>query len=91
MAIAAVFGGPIFNVLIAWAAPTLYAAARHGPMAYQLSPGVGILVVATLAILGLQLLVFPLLLAWRLDRRAAAAILGLFGLAQVLFVSKELF
>ena len=89
MALAAVYGGPVFNVLVAWSAPTLYAALRHGAMAYQLSPGVGILVVFTLAVLCLQLAAIPLL-RWRLDRRAAAAVLALFVLAQAFFVSKEL-
>jgi sodium/potassium/calcium exchanger 6 len=90
MALAAVFGGPVFNVLVAWSAPTLYAALRHGPMSYQLSPGVGILVAFTLGVLCLQLAAFPLL-SWRLDRRAAAAVLALFVLAQAFFLSKELF
>ena len=90
MALAAVFGGPVFNVLVAWSAPTLYAALRHGPMAYQLSPGVGILVAFTLGVLCLQLAAVPLL-RWRLDRRAAAAVLALFVLAQACFVTKELF
>lgn len=91
MAIAAVFGGPIFNVLIAWAGPTLYAALRHGSMVYELSAGVSLLVLFTLLILGFVLVAFPLALRWRLERRAAAAILSLFGLATVLFVAKELF
>lgn len=89
MAIAAVFGGPIFNVLVAWAGPTLYSAIRHGPMTYQLSAGVSILTLFTVVILAVQLLVFPLL-HWRLDRRAAGAILALFVLSQFLFLLKEL-
>lgn len=91
MAIAAVFGGPIFNVLVAWAGPTLYAALRHGPMTYELSAGVSLLVLFTLLILGFVLLAFPFALRWRLERRAAGAILALFGLAQVLFLAKEVF
>ena len=90
MAIAAVFGGPIFNVLIAWAGPTLYAALRHGPMAYELSAGVSLLVLFSLLILGFVLAAFPLALRWRLERRAAAALLALFGLATALFLFKEL-
>ena len=90
MAIASVFGGPTFNVLVAWAAPTLYAAWRHGPMRYALSPGVGILVLFSLAVLALQLAAVPLL-RWRLDCRAAGAVLALFGVAQACFLAKELF
>ncbi len=90
MALAAIYGGPVFNVLVAWSGPTLYAALRHGPMTYQLSPGVGILVAFTLGVLCLQLAAIPLL-SWRLDRRAAAAVLALFVLAQAFFLSKELF
>lgn len=90
MAIGAVFGGPVFNVLIAWAGPTLYAALRHGPMRYQLSAGVSILVAFTLVILAAQLAAFWAL-RWRLDRRAAAGTLALFVLAQLLFLAKELF
>lgn len=91
MALAAVFGGPTFNVLVAWAGPTLYAALRHGPMPYTLSAGVALLVTFTLIILGFLLLGVPLLLGWRLDRRAAAVLLSLFVLCQALFLAKELF
>ena len=90
MAIAAVFGGPIFNVLIAWAGPTLVAALRHhGPMPYRLSPGVGVLVVFTLVVLTFLLAAMPLAFRWRLDRRAAWAVLGIYGVSQVLFLAAE--
>ena len=90
MAVAAVFGGPTFNVLVAWSAPTLVAALRKGPMTYQLSAGVGLLSGFTLLILAALLVAVPFVLRWRLDRRAAVGLLALFALSQLLFSAKEL-
>ena len=89
MAIAAVFGGPIFNTLVAWAGPTLYASLRQGPMPYSMSAGVGILVGFTLLVLAFMLAAFPLGFRWRLARRAAIAILLIYALSQVLFLLAE--
>jgi len=90
MAIAAVFGGPIFNVLVAWAGPTLYAALRrHSALPYHLSTGVGVLVLFTLLILAFLLLAMPLLFRWRLARNAAIAVLAIYALSQLLFLLAE--
>lgn len=90
MAIAAVFGGPIFNVLIAWAGPTLYASLRrHQPLQYRLSPGVAILVASTVAVLLFLLAAMPLAFRWRLSRGAAVALLSIYALSQLLFLLAE--
>ena len=89
MAIAAVFGGPIFNTLVAWAGPTLYASLRQGAMPYSMSVGVGLLVGFTLVVLAFMLAAFPLIFRWRLAHRAAIAILLIYALSQVLFLLAE--
>ena len=92
MAIAAVFGGPIFNILIAWAGPTLYATVRQGPLKYDVSVGVSLLVAFTVLILTFSLLAFPFIFHWRLARNAAISILAIYALSQLLFLlAEELF
>lgn len=86
MAIAACFGGPVFNLLVSLAAPTLYATAQHGALQYSLSRGVVLLVGFTVALLAFLLIAVPFGLEWRLQRRAALLILLMYAACQLLFV-----
>lgn len=80
--------GPCFNVF-AWAAATLTASLRHKPQPFAVTPGIGVLVAGTLAVLAYLLLMVPLAHGWRLVRGAAVGILGIYGLSQVLFLLAE--
>ena len=89
MAIAAVYGGPVFNILVAWAGPTLYAALRKPPVPYRLTAGVATLVLATLACLAFALAAVPLVYRWRLVRSAAVWILCIYATSQLVFLVVE--
>ena len=89
MAIAAVFGGPTFNLLVSMGGPLLYATARHGPLAYTMSAGVVLLGACTLVALCALLAAVPLGCGWRLPRALGLWVLGLYAASQVLFLLTE--
>ena len=89
MAVAAVFGGPTFNLLVSMGAPLLYATAHHGPLAYAMSRGVVLLGACTLCALCGLLVAVPWGCRWRLPRALGAWVLGLYAASQVVFLLTE--
>jgi sodium/potassium/calcium exchanger 6 len=89
MAVAACFGGPVFNLLVSMGAPILFAGVAHGPMPFVMTSGVVALVVATVAILVALLATVPARLGWRLPPVLAAAVLAGWAAAQAAFLLAE--
>jgi solute carrier family 24 (sodium/potassium/calcium exchanger), member 6 len=89
MAIAACFGGPIFNLLVSFGGPVLYATVKHGDLLYRLTRGVIVLVSSTVAVLGFLLLAAPLKLKWTLPRLLGFGLLAAYLAMQLLFLAVE--
>jgi sodium/potassium/calcium exchanger 6 len=89
MAIAACFGGPVFNLLVSMGGPIMYAAAKNGAVEYRVTSGVLVLVGATLCALGYLLAAVPLRHGWALRRRVGLTLLGFYAASQVAFLLVE--
>lgn len=86
MAIAACFGGPVFNLLISMGGPIVYVTAKNGPVLYQMTSGVVLLVAATVGVLGSLVVVVPRRFGWRLPRTLGLALLGFYAFSQAAFL-----
>lgn len=89
MALSACFGGPVFNILVAFGAPTLLATLRGGALTYALAPGVGLLFVTSALLALFMLASVPLAYRWRLDARAAASLFLVYLACQLTFLAVE--
>jgi sodium/potassium/calcium exchanger 6 len=89
MAIAACFGGPVFNLLVSMGGPILIAGTRSGAIPYQMTSGVLVLVVSTVAVLVGLLVAVPLRYKWRLQRELGWVLLGVYAFSQVIFLLAE--
>jgi sodium/potassium/calcium exchanger 6 len=89
MAIAACFGGPVFNLLVSMGGPVLIASSRTGAIPYQMTSGVVVLVVFTVAVLVGLLVAGPLRYNWMLQRELGWVLLGVYALSQVIFLLAE--
>uniref|UniRef100_A0A1D2A0W3 Sodium/calcium exchanger membrane region domain-containing protein n=2 Tax=Auxenochlorella protothecoides TaxID=3075 RepID=A0A1D2A0W3_AUXPR len=89
MALSACFGGPVFNILVAFGAPTLLATLRGGALTYALAPGVGLLFVTSVLLALFMLASVPLAYRWRLDARAAASLFLVYLACQLTFLAVE--
>ncbi|KAL6782432.1 CAX3 [Auxenochlorella protothecoides x Auxenochlorella symbiontica] len=89
MALSACFGGPVFNILVAFGAPTLLATLRGGALTYALAPGVGLLFVTSVLLALFMLASVPLAYRWRLDVRAAASLFLVYLACQLTFLAVE--
>jgi Ca2+/Na+ antiporter len=90
MAIAASFGGPVFNLLVSMGGPILYATARNGAIPYRSTSGMLVLAAATVLALAFLLLSVPLRFEWRLARAVGVSMLVLYAVCQLVFVVAEL-
>lgn len=89
MAIAACFGGPVFNLLVSMGGPIMVAAAKNGPVEYHLTSGVVVLVAVTALVLALLLVVVPFPLRWGLPPAVGMALLLMYAASQVVFLLAE--
>jgi len=89
MAIAACFGGPVFNLLVAMGGPIFIASTRTGAIPYQMTSGVVVLVIFTIAVLVGLLLAVPLRYKWKLQRELGWVLLGVYAVSQVIFLLAE--
>lgn len=89
MAIAACFGGPVFNLLVSMGGPILIAGARTGSIDYQMTSGVLVLVISTITVLVGLLLIVPLRYGWRLPRQLGWSLVGVYAVSQVIFLMAE--
>jgi Ca2+/Na+ antiporter len=89
MAIAACFGGPVFNLLVSMGGPILIAGTRTGSIPYQMTSGVIVLVVSTVAVLAGLLIAVPLRYQWRLQRELGWVLLGVYAFSQIIFLLAE--
>ena len=89
MAIAACFGGPVFNLLVSMGGPILIAGAKSGTIPYQLTSGVVVLVVATVLVLVGLLMAVPLRYGWSLPRELGGVLLVVYAVSQVVFLMAE--
>lgn len=86
MAIAACFGGPVFNLLASMGGPILYAAARSSaPLEYTLDAGTLLLAGATVGVLIFLLVAVPFCCGWKLPRMVGVIVL-LFYVALILLL-----
>lgn len=89
MAIAACFGGPVFNLLISMGGPIIFAAGKNGPIDYEMTSGVLILVVWTVGVLLFLVTVVPLRCGWKLPNVIGLLLLGLYAASQAIFLITE--
>lgn len=76
----------MLNLLLSLGLPLGLAVLQHGPLSYAMSPGLLLLILATLAVLAFLLLAVPLWWRWRLPRGVGLAVLGLYLGLQALFI-----
>ncbi|KAK9805532.1 hypothetical protein WJX72_003632 [[Myrmecia] bisecta] len=69
MAIAACFGGPVFNLMIGLAGPVLYETLKKGSLPVQLTNGIILLVIQTIIVLALLLVAIPVVYKWHVPQR----------------------
>jgi len=89
MALAACFGGAIFNLLVSLGGPIIVAGARRGVISYHTTWGVALLVEMTVLVLLVLLLAVPLRYDWQLPRTLAWGMLASYAISQVLFFLSE--
>ncbi len=89
MAIAGCFAGPVFNLMMGLGLPVLYSSLKQGALVIDLTYGIKLLVLESVAVLAVLVLAVPLVFKWRLQQHIGLALLGVYALFQVLFVLAE--
>lgn len=89
MALAACFGGPVFNLLVSMGGPILIATLHNGSITYKLSAGTISLVISTLLVLALLLAAVVLSSSWNLGQRMVWLLVLAYGTSQLAFLVVE--
>ena len=89
MAIAACFGGPVWNLLVSMGAPILVVGVKSGSIDYQTTSGVVVLVVATVVVVVALLIAVPLRYNWKLTRELGWALIAFYAVSQIVFLLAE--
>jgi len=89
MALAACFGGPVFNLLVSMGGPILIATLHNGPIMYILSSGTVSLVLSTLTVLAVLLVAIPFGSSWKLSQSIVWLLLLAYGISRIAFLMVE--
>lgn len=89
MALAACFGGAVFNLLVSLGGPIVVAGARSGVIPYHTTWGVALLEGMTVVVLVVVLTMVPLQFDWQLPRKLAWGMLAGYAISQVIFFVSE--
>jgi sodium/potassium/calcium exchanger 6 len=89
MALAACFGGPVFNLLVSMGGPILIATLHNGPISYTLSSGTVSLVLSTLTVLAVLLVAIPFGSSWKLSQSMVWLLLLAYSISQIAFLMVE--
>eukprot|EP00884_Botryococcus_braunii_P012610 jgi/Botrbrau1/2134/Bobra.0093s0041.1 len=89
MALAACFGCPVFNLLMGLGLPVLFKSTMSGSLPLLLTNGLFLLILQSLLVLVALLLVVPLVLGWRTDRKLGFCLLTVYVVFQLFFVLTE--
>ena len=89
MALAACFGGPVFNLLVSMGGPILIVTLHNGSITYKRSAGTISLVISTLLVLALLLAAVVLSSSWNLGRRMVWLLVLAYGTSQLAFLVVE--